>query len=219
MKNIVGEDGKNRVCINEEVFDWCINCTYNQLNPVSATECYYEVCLTLIYSKITQERKIIGITIMDGDFCSLYPYVLGKNDLHSGPRRYTLTHVRHTPLMKSQNFQDAEQFMENVSEKDVDARRPLFEQGISHFYPAFNLEFKFDSWFVSIKTKPLDSGAANHTASRECIAERSGKVIRILSGKINTLFEAERTVMTELLSDWSMRNKQDTPPRHPGVSG
>ena len=108
--------------------------------------------------------------------------------------------------MRSQNFQDAEQFMEHVSEKDVDARRPLFEQAISHFYPAFSIEFEFDSWFVSMKTKPIDSGAANHTASRECVAERDGKVIRVLSGKINTLFEAERLVIAELLRDWSTQN-------------
>lgn len=206
VKNTIDADRNNVVSVDGTNFDWCINCTYNQLNPVNSTDYYFEVCLTLIYKKITPGRHITGITIMDGEFCSLYPYVLDKNDLERDSPRYTLTHVRYTPLMKTKTLLEAEQFMQRVSDEDVEKQRPFFEAGISHFYPAFSIEFEFDSWFVSMKTKPIDSGAANHTASRECIAERDGKVIRVLSGKINTLFEAERLVMAEVLRDWSTQN-------------
>ena len=207
VKTIVDDNGVMMASVDGEEFDWCINCTYNQLNPITSTACYYEVCLTLVYRKKTQDPKVVGITVMDGDFCSLYPYVLDKDDLERGNLRYTLTHVTHTPLMRSETFSEAEHFLKHVSAEDVDARRPLFEEGISYFYPAFGMEFDFDSWFVSMKTKPLDSGASNQTASRECIAERDGKVIRVLSGKINTLFEAERLVLAELLQDWSIRKR------------
>lgn len=140
---------------------------------------------------------------MDGNFCSLYPYILDESDYNSGRRRYTLTHVEYTPLYNSSNFEEAEMFMQSVDEAIVNARVPLFEKGIKHFYPSFNQEYKLDDWFVSMKTKPLDSGAANHAASRECLAERDGRTINVLSGKINTLFEAERKVLEILLRSWS----------------
>ena len=140
---------------------------------------------------------------MDGDFCSLYPYILDEIDYESGRRRYTLTHVKYTPLFASENFEEAQTFMRSVHEDTVQARVPLFEKGIKQFYPSFHQEYKLNDWFLSMKTKPLDSGAANHAASRECLAERDGRSINVLSGKINTLFEAERKVLEILLRTWS----------------
>ena len=198
-------DGEHCVMVNGEKYDWCINCTYNQLNPISSTDCFYEVCLTLIYRQKVMKDQVIGITIMDGNFCSLYPYIADTEDLSRGPRRYTLTHVKYTPVFQSSNFAEALKLMEGFTGEDARERVPFFEEGFSKFYPSFATEFQYDSWFVSMKTKPLDAGAANHTASRECIAERNGKSIRVLSGKINTLFEAERMVLSELLSDWSTK--------------
>lgn len=140
---------------------------------------------------------------MDGEFCSLYPYVLDQEDYDSGRRRYTLTHVKFTPMFSSQDFSEAKEFMSCVDEEEVQKRVPKFERGFLLFYPAFKHEFKLVDWFTSIKTKPLDSGASNHTASRECLAEEDGRVISVLSGKINTLFEAERKVLQILLRSWS----------------
>lgn len=193
-----------QVTVNNTVhhFDWCVNCTYNHISRISS-KCFYEVCLTLIYEEIAPRRELVGLTIMDGNFCSLYPYILDERDYDSGRRRYTLTHVEYTPLFKSLNFEEAETFMQRVDEATVKSRVPLFEKGIKHFYPSFNQEYKLDDWFVSMKTKPLDSGAANHAASRECLAERDGRTINVLSGKINTLFEAERKVLEILLRSWS----------------
>lgn len=97
----VSRDGVPRVQLEldstVEEFDWCVNCTYNQISRIS-TKCFYEVCVTLIYEQITPTKEIVGIKIMDGEFCSLYPYVLDEEDYQSGQRRYTLTHVKHTPM-------------------------------------------------------------------------------------------------------------------------
>jgi hypothetical protein len=204
MRNKTEGDGHLAV-VNGETFDWCVNCTYNQICPIQESGCYYEVCLTLIYQEKEKKSLITGITIMDGEFCSLYPYVLDEQDLEKPHRRYTLTHVKHTPMMKSKDIVAAQAFMAQVSSAEVRSRIPSFVEGISTFFPSFNDEFVFDSWFVSMKTKPVDAGAANHTASRQCIAERDGRCISILSGKINTLFEAERVVLSEVLQEWSQR--------------
>lgn len=197
--------------VNERIhqFDWCVNCTYNQISRISS-KCFYEVCLTLIYEEIAPRRELVGLTIMDGNFCSLYPYILDERDYESGRRRYTLTHVQHTPLFASENCEEAQMFMCSVREDTVKARVPLFERGIKQFYPSFHQEYKLNDWFVSMKTKPLDIGAANHAASRECVAENDGRTINVLSGKINTLFEAERKVLHILLQTWSENHLHDT---------
>lgn len=189
--------------VDGDYFDWCINCTYNQSLPLENPKCSYEVCLSLIYKERIPLPSLVGITIMDGDFCSLYPYILDAEDLKDGPRRYTLTHVKHTPLLKTSSSTEAQAFMETITEQEVLKHKPHFEAGIAAFYPAFIHQFEYDGWFISMKTKPLDAGAVNHTASRECIAERDGRCINVLSGKINTLFEAERIVLSEILKQWS----------------
>ncbi|MDA9766556.1 hypothetical protein N9D08_00870 [bacterium] len=148
---------------------------------------------------------------MDGNFCSLYPYILDEKDYESGRRRFTLTHVLHTPLFKSTSYDEARGFINSVSDDMVNEKVPYFESGIKQFYPSFTSEYKFVDWFVSMKTKPLDEGAANHTASRECLAEQSGRVISVLSGKINTLFEAERKILGVLLQAWSDKLRRVVP--------
>ena len=208
IRNEITGDDVHAV-VDGEYFDWCINCTYNQSFPLKSPKCKYEVCLSLIYKERLPQPNLVGITIMDGDFCSLYPYVLDEEDLKDGPRRYTLTHVKYTPLLKTSSSTEARAFMEAVTEEQVLKLKPQFEAAMATFYPAFIHQFEYDSWFVSMKTKPLDAGAVNHTASRECIAERDGKCINVLSGKINTLFEAERIVISEILKQWSSRHANE----------
>lgn len=222
LKNVL-VDGKPTIELmhgeSVEKFDWCINCTYNQISRVS-TACFYEVCLTLVYEQIDPSQDIVGITIMDGEFCSLYPYVLSEADYLSGRRRYTLTHVRHTPVFASKLFEEAKAYLDEMNDELVRSRVPLFENAFSFYYPSFQNEYKFVEWFASIKTKPVDSGAVNHAASRECVAEVDGRVVNVLSGKINTLFEAERKVLSILLNSWSQRfaNPEDRSNIHQPVN-
>lgn len=59
VENIVETKGTSytgeedtKVIINDEEFDWVVNCTYNQSFPMPHLQTFYEVCLTLIYKDI-----------------------------------------------------------------------------------------------------------------------------------------------------------------------
>jgi hypothetical protein len=223
------------VSVNGKVFDWCINCTYNRFAALRSPEnVFYETCLTLIYEDTQPDEQLFAITVMDGPFSSLYPYVPhpspaasaanaaaaadGSPSLASSasntskratlstsssaisaaqtPRLYTLTNVQHTPLAKFDNIFEANAAMKAAqlnSDSFLAQKKLLFEQGIMTYFPQFGERFKYRSYFISMKTKLRDE-----SADRECIIRVAGKVINVMSGKVNTLYFAEREVLQHL---------------------
>lgn len=184
------ESMQNEVKVNNETFDWCLNCTYNQFSPIKSLEVYYEQCLSLIYKYKHPMKQTTSITIMDGNIgVSLYPFIKNEEThVKNGAEYYTLTSVKHTPMHKTKNINDLKQF----SIDDIKKRIPKFENTIETFYPQFKRDFVFVGYFISVKTKPTDS---NSTAGRECLIEQDNRIIHVLSGKINTIIEAEEKIL------------------------
>jgi hypothetical protein len=101
--------------------------------------------------------------------------------------------VRYTPLGQFNTFAEAEAFMKEQqqnSERLIKEKRPLFEKGMTEFYPTFLRDFEYRSFFIAMKTKIREA-----SANRSCIVRKEGRVIHIMSGKINTIFEAEDHVL------------------------
>ncbi len=70
-----------------------------------------------------------SITIMDGPCgTSLYPYVSTRDIFErDGAQFYTLTSVKHTPLVKFSTYKEAVEYMESIDENVIITRKPLFE--------------------------------------------------------------------------------------------
>lgn len=96
--------------------------------------------------------------------------------------------MRYTPLKQFSSYPEAYDFLktEEVRPGLVEERRPLFEAGFARFYPQFTEHFQYHSYFVSMKTKVRDA-----SANRQAVIKTFGHQIHVMSGKINTLFEAE----------------------------
>jgi hypothetical protein len=124
---------------------------------------------------------------MDGEFCSLYPYY---DDI------YTLTSVNNTPLGQFSDINDAIVKLNNVKQNRalVSEKRDRFEEEIKSFYPNFSNEFEFIGPEFSMKTKVKSS-----TDYRGCFVKKTDKLISIFSGKIDTLYIAEKKVL-EIIS-------------------
>eukprot|EP00887_Chlorella_sp_A99_P006022 scaffold27.g6022.t1 len=174
-------------------YDWCIDCTYGQLLNHCQGEIRYEVCLTLVYKR--KDKNVLhmhhAFTIMDGPFTSLFPcfedYADATGDLN---RLHTLTHVQHTHLKRFDNFAEAQAYVAAFTEADAQQMRPLFEEGILHYLPTFLRDYTYHDYFLSYKTKT--TGGAD---SRETVCSTQGRVISVMSGKVNTIFLAEDYVM------------------------
>ena len=180
--------------VNGEKFDWCLNCSYLTFNPLPSLNLFYEPCLSLVYQDIRETPfPRVAMTIMDGKFPSLFPYISNEDDLKREDRvYYTLTNVEYTPLGQFTSFEKAEArrlHVQNNPDSEVSKLIPLFEAGIKTFYPQFKNHFKYHSFFTSMKTKPY-----NTCDSRECLVDQQNRFISVMSGKVNSLHVAEDLV-------------------------
>ncbi len=167
----------NSVLVNGDPYDLCIVCTYDQFSP-SKTPVFYESTIMLTYQK-KKDPPVGALTIVDGEFCSLYPYT---------DYLYTLSSVRLTPFFSSQNIHECYKAKDEYKpSRNVIDR---FEQEITYFTDWFRDCFEYEGYITSIKTKPYD----DKDADREFISEEEGNILRVFSGKINNVILGERAV-------------------------
>ena len=131
------EDGVTLVT-NQGVkeYDLVFDCTYNALGRAQKyVNCYYEPCLTLLYRYIGPREMHPSVTVIDGEFASLYQYA---GDV---PKVFTLTSVKHTPLGNYATWAENEHRIKTLSTEELAKKRVLFEADITQFVPTFKEDF------------------------------------------------------------------------------
>ena len=149
-------------------FDFVIDCSYNELGVLS-DNCFPVYTLSLVYEKVREKEDSLAITIVDGPFCSIYPFDM-QNHL------YTLTHVTEGILET-----------DDPTEVEVANARSKMEWDMAMYFPEFCETFKYSSHFVTKKWK-LKSACDD----RSLATKRSGNMVSFLCGKIPGIFDAER---------------------------
>ena len=158
------------------VFD----CTYGHLKPlpVPAT---YEVCVSFVY-RAPQGAERTAITVMDGDFFSIYPYEGG---------RCTVTHVKHTPLRAFATAGEASEYRaSDACGAGCREARRLTEEHVGEYIPGFADIYLYEGCFVSVKTK----FGGNGSDDRSLRVFRDGKVTSMVGGKITGIFDVDQVV-------------------------
>lgn len=163
--------------------DIIIDCTYNFLN-LSHNMYMYEKTISLLYKK--NSSNFGAVTIMDGNFCSLYPHDINKSI-------YTLTDVEFTPLIKSSNIEDINNY--ELTDEILNNTIEKMENKICIFFKNFKKEFKYEGYFLSNKTKLIST-----SDTRECNIENfDNKLITVNCGKIVGIFELEEHLKSKNL--------------------
>lgn len=168
---------ENHVIVKDQKFDYLINTTWGGLTTRTNLEFFYESSLVLTY---TSAMKDFALTIMDGEFVSLYPY---KDN------EFTLTSVKHTPLKLFDTYNGAFEHNKKLTELEVANLRHKIEAEVLYYYPDFAANFAYKHYYTSIKTK-----LKVKNDSRYCVVETNGREIFIFSGKVDTVFQAEDKV-------------------------
>ena len=101
-------------------YDFVINATNNFIKDETINDSFYELTITFLYEKIN-ETNFDAITLVDGDFFSIYPYE--KNI-------FTVTDVEYTPLKKFKTVSDIENYKKRIDIAFVNERRKLIEEKI-----------------------------------------------------------------------------------------
>lgn len=161
-------------------FDWVIDCTWGHSGSV--TGYFFEPTLLLYYECLDPQLLDWSLTLVDGPFWSLYQT--------EDSRIFTLSSVPHTPLGTYADSESARIRLSGVSVDELHLKRNEFEQQALPIFPTLLERFSFRDVQLSIKTKPI--GRADH---RHCEVRRDRNVIRVLSGKIDTVFYASGRVV------------------------
>lgn len=176
VKNIKILKSKKKIIINNNLIcDIIIDCTYNKFNMIKNT--IFELTISLVYIRFNFNDSFDSITIMDGDFFSLFPR-------NSSKKIYTLTHVKYTPLVKSFNIEDIYKY--NLTYEKIMEIKNNMEKDVIKYYPNFHKNFKFKSYFTSYKCK-----INNNNNSRECYIQENDNIISVLCGKITGIYHLE----------------------------
>lgn len=171
-------DGKPKVYLNDNCLesDLIIDCTYNFLNQ-SKKKYIYEKTVSFLYKK-TNIINFNALTIMDGDFCSLYPRNIDSNI-------YSLTDVEFSPVLISNEIKDIKNF--DIKNYNLIDTKNKMEEKIMKYYPEFKINFEYVDYFLANKTKLI-----SNNDTRECNIEFiDKKLITVNCGKIIGIFEVE----------------------------
>ena len=175
----INKNKNNKININNELeCDLVIDCTYNQLQ-LSKKIYIYELTISLIYIK-KKNIEFESLTIMDGDFFSLFPRDINKE-------KYTLTHVKYTPLIKSYNINEVLNY--KLDEKDLIEIKKNMETEVKKYYKNFKNDFEYIDFFTSYKCKLV-----SNNDTRECNIENNNNIISVNCGKITGIFEFEQYI-------------------------
>ena len=182
FKNALGSIIKKEEVISVDdlkgKYDFIINCTNNFLDRDTKNS-FYEVSLSLIYKKIG-ETEFDSLTLVDGNFFSIYPY-------HEN--LYTLTDVEYTPMITDESLDYILAYKNRVDEKLIKERRDKIINKVLNYFPEFNQKFEYQGYFTSIKSKTY-----NGSADRYPVITQKENVINCFTGKIQGIYTIEEKI-------------------------
>jgi hypothetical protein len=165
-------------------YDLVINSTNNFIKDNNRKDSFYELTISLIYEKIG-EPPFDALTLVDGELFSLYPY---SND------RFTLTDVKHTPIKKFKTINSLNSFMKKIDVGFVNDRKKIIEKKVKKYYPNFDSVFKYDTYFLSTKSKII-----NNSDERYPVITKNENIINCFTGKIQGIYIIENYIKNEII--------------------
>ncbi|KAF4443749.1 hypothetical protein F53441_11352 [Fusarium austroafricanum] len=178
-KVLLIQDGNDGAMIDGERFDYVVDATWGHYHDLDF-QVIYEPTLLLYYEG---PHDFPAVTLVDGPLASVYPTEV--------PGLFTLSSVPHTPLGQFGTAAKARAARDEVSAATILAKRELMEQQITHYLPTFQEMFRYVGPQLAIKTKPL--GACD---DRSCRVSRRGRILSVMSGKIDTIFFAHEQILS-----------------------
>ena len=169
-------------------YDLMFDATYGKIFPLDHS--VFELCLTLVYKrKDSSQSSWPSVTVVDGNFFSLYPYDVENN-------LFTLTHVLYTPLFSSTSLAEVETFDRESKPNFIGERRALIEKDVCGWCTNFLQTHVYVDFFTSTKTKFSDVKCADRSM-RDC---RRGNVVSVCGGKITGAFVVGEVVENQVES-------------------
>ncbi len=175
----------NKLKTIKKDFDLVINATNNEIKDHSNHSSFFELTISLIYEN-TKKLEFDALTMVDGTLFSVYPY---------SDNKFTVTDVEHTPIKKFKTISSLEKFRKNISESLVEEKKKEIEKKINKYYPSFNKNFKYDNYFLSVKSKIV-----SESDERYPVISKEDNFINCFTGKIQGIYIIEDFIKKEIES-------------------
>jgi len=174
LKDVLRLESNDR---SEDGWDYVIDCTFCANDEYMVDR--FEPCLV----PLLEGESYKAVTIMDGPFPSLYPWNEDKNLL-------SLSSAKYTPFSKEcKTWKEARDLLDNLSKSDIEKQANDMIDSMAHFYPHVK-DFKVIDHMLSIRAMPLSAADSRLVH----VVKMSDKLIRIRSGKIDAVIEADREI-------------------------
>lgn len=159
----------------------CIDCTFCAVHNVGVQR--YEPCVTFLVEGPTD----FALTIMDGQFPSLYPWdeVMGL---------CSVTSAKWTPLARVASYDEARAILANADSDLIAKHWDGMSSQVAHFYPEFLGHYRYVEPRFGIRAMP--SSAADTRLMN--VAAIDGTTLAIRAGKIDAVFETADIVRKTL---------------------
>jgi len=172
--------------VNHKEYDYIINCSYaniNLINKFLGAECIQFKLQDVIVPIFRYNSKKIGITIMDGPFCSIMP----KGNT---PNTFLLYHAKYSVLKETYEYElsSIENVKDNVSILINDATR---------YFPFLSNAIFTDYW-QTIRALPITTN--DERLSKVMVSKLYPNLITVFSGKITTCVDVAKEVKQKLIS-------------------
>jgi len=174
----IEQDARGAV-VNGKRFDFVVDATWGHHTGLPH-DVAYEPTILLYYEG---RPDFPALTFVDGPLCSVYPT--------EDPGIFTLSSVPFTPLGRYATGAEARMALRQVTPDIVAAKVKAMEAQIAGYVPEFRDHFRFVGPQFAIKTKPFGS-----YDDRSCQVFKRGRVMSVLSGKIDTIFFAMERILT-----------------------
>lgn len=163
--------------LSEDGWDYVIDCTFCANDEYMVDR--FEPCLV----PLLEGEAYKAVTIMDGPFPSLYPWNEDKNLL-------SLSSAKWTPFSKEcKTWKEARNLLDTLTQKEIKEQADNMIDSMAHFYPHVR-DFRVVDYMTSIRAMPLSAADSRLVH----VVKLSDKLIRIRSGKIDAVIEAEREI-------------------------
>jgi hypothetical protein len=170
--------------IKWDKYDFIINCSYSDINNINKTigaETLDFKLQDVIIPIFKYDSSKIGLTVMDGPFCSVMPK---GNNLNT----FLLYHAKYSILKETQ--EDTLILKKNIKE-DIEN----IIKDASDYFPFLNQSTFVDTW-RAIRALPLTPN--DERLSRVTQSQIYPKLITVFSGKITTCVEIAKEVTQKI---------------------
>lgn len=175
-----------------------INTTYASTNQISELfnlekfNIKYEIC-EIILCNVPDKFKDIGVTIMDGPFCSIMPFGLtGKNTLTSVTYTPHKTSFEQLPTFDCQNNKCTKYSLDNCNTCE-NRPKTAFKEMNDTLMKYVDIDVKYiDSYFA---IKPILTDTEKTDARPTVIKRLAPHFLSVLSGKISTIYDLDNDII------------------------